>query len=47
MDEKVDKKTDPIPLHRVAVVRPFARFLADIDADAPVEREFIQAGLSY
>ena len=35
----------PIPLHRVAVVRPFARFLEDIGA--PVERGFRQAGLPY
>lgn len=45
MDDKVHNKSDPIPLHRVAVVRPFARFLEDIGA--PVEREFIQAGLPY
>ena len=32
-------------LHRVAVVRPFARFLADIGA--PVERGFRKAGLPW
>jgi AraC-like DNA-binding protein len=36
---------EPIPLHRVAVVRPFAQFLADVGA--PVERGFRQAGLPY
>ena len=34
---------EPIPLHRVAVVRPFTDFLAD--AGAPFERGFRQAGL--
>ena len=34
-----------IPLHRVALVRPFANFLEDIGA--PVERGFRQAGLPY
>lgn len=34
-----------IPLHRMAVVRPFARFLADVGA--PVERGFRRAGLPY
>lgn len=37
--------TEPMPLHRVAVVRPFATFLAD--AGAPVARRFQQAGLPY
>ena len=37
------KNTGSIPLHRVAVLRPFANFLADIGA--PVERGFRQAGL--
>jgi AraC-like DNA-binding protein len=36
---------ESIPLHRVAVVRPFAQLLADIGA--PVERAFQQAGLPY
>ncbi|MGI9321766.1 MAG: hypothetical protein ACR2O5_10160, partial [Thiogranum sp.] len=45
MDDHSHNKSDPIPLHRVAVVRPFARFLEDIGA--PVERDFIQAGLPY
>jgi AraC-like DNA-binding protein len=36
---------ESIPLHRVAVVRPFANFLADIGT--PVERAFRQAGLPY
>ena len=35
--------SESIPMHRVAVVRPFARLLADIGA--PVERGFRQAGL--
>ena len=34
-----------IPLHRVALVLPFARFLADIGA--PVERVFRQVGVPY
>jgi AraC-like DNA-binding protein len=34
---------EPIPLHRVAVVRPFTDFLADVGA--PFERGFRQAGL--
>ena len=37
------KNIDSIPLHRVAVLRPFANFLADVGA--PVERGFRQAGL--
>lgn len=36
---------DSIPLHRVAVVRPFAHFLADIGA--PIERGFQRAGLPF
>ena len=36
---------EAIPLHRVAVVRPFAEFLADVGA--PVERGFKQAGLPF
>ena len=36
---------DSIPLHRVAVVRPFAHFLADLGA--PVERGFQRAGLPF
>jgi AraC-like DNA-binding protein len=35
----------PIPLHRVAIVRPFVSLLEDIGA--PVERAFRQAGLPY
>jgi len=34
-----------IPLHRVAVIRPFAQFLAGVGA--PVERGFQQAGLPF
>jgi len=34
-----------IPLHRIAVVLPFARFLADVGA--PVEQGFRQAGLPF
>lgn len=45
MNDNVHNISNPIPLHRVAVVRPFARFLDDIGA--PVEREFLQAGLPY
>ena len=45
MNDKVHRNSEPIPLHRVAVVRPFAHFLANIGA--PVEREFIHAGLPY
>lgn len=37
------KNTGSIPLHRVAVLRPFANLLAEIGA--PVERGFRQAGL--
>ena len=40
-----NKSTEPIPLHRVAVVRPFVRFLADIGT--PVERGFRQARLPW
>ena len=45
MDHASRNSMESIPVHRVAVVRPFARFLADIGA--PVEREFVQAGLPY
>ena len=38
-------KIGPIPLHRVAVLRPFAQFLADVGG--PVERGFNQAGLPF
>ena len=38
-------KSKSIPMHRVAVVRPFAAFLADIGA--PVEREMRRVGLPY
>jgi AraC-like DNA-binding protein len=34
-----------IPLHRIAIVLPFARFLADVGA--PVEQGFRQAGLPF
>ncbi len=37
--------TQSIPLHRVAVVRPFAQFLTDVGA--PVEREFQRAGMPF
>ena len=37
--------SEAIPSHRVAVVRPFTQFLADIGA--PVERGFRLAGLPY
>lgn len=36
---------EAIPVHRVAVVRPFAQFLANVGA--PVEREFQQAGMPF
>lgn len=39
------KSTESIPVHRVAVVRPFTRFLADVGA--PVERGFRLAGLPW
>lgn len=45
MDDRVLRKSEPIPLHRVAIVRPFARLLADIGT--PVERGFRQVGLPY
>jgi AraC-like DNA-binding protein len=45
MNKEAQDISKPIPLHRVAVVRPFARFLANIGA--PVEREFRRAGLPY
>ncbi|MEA3277474.1 MAG: helix-turn-helix domain-containing protein [Pseudomonadota bacterium] len=38
-------RTESIPVHRVAVLRPFAQFLADVGA--PVEREFQRAGLPF
>jgi len=37
--------TGPIPLHRVAILRPFSQFLADVGA--PVERGFHRAGLPF
>ena len=37
--------TGAIPLHRIAVVRPFAQFLENIGA--PVERGFRQTGMPY
>lgn len=40
-----NNSTKSIPVHRVAIVRPFARFLADVGA--PVERCFQQAGLPW
>jgi len=45
MTRKSHDRMDLIPLHRVAIVRAFAQFLADVDA--PVERGFRQAGLPY
>jgi AraC-like DNA-binding protein len=39
------KSTQSIPVHRVAVLRPFTHFLADIGA--PVERSMRQAGLPW
>lgn len=45
MDNKHNKYNEPIPLHRVAVVRPFTRLLEDIGA--PVERGFQQTGLPW
>jgi AraC-like DNA-binding protein len=36
---------EAIPLHRIAIVLPFARFLADVGA--PVEQGFRQAGLPF
>ncbi len=45
MDVKSNNKSEPIPLHRVAVVRPFAQFLTDVGAS--VERGFRHAGLPY
>lgn len=38
-------RLNPVPVHRVAVVRSFAQFLADVGA--PVEREFRLARLPY
>ena len=40
-----DARALTIPLHRVAVVRPFVQFLESIGA--PAEREFLRAGLPY
>ena len=37
--------SQPIPLHRVAIVRPFVSLMEDIGA--PVERAFRQASLPY
>ena len=45
MRGKSDNRKETIPVHRVAIVRPFARFLADVGA--PVEREFQQAGMPF
>ena len=45
MDDKSNINSAPIPVHRVAVVRPFTWFLTDIGA--PVERHFRQAGLPW
>jgi len=39
------KHTKPIPLHKVALVRPFVKVLTDIGA--PVERGFREAGLPW
>lgn len=43
MDSRHHSSIEPIPVHRVAVVRPFTRLLEDIGA--PVERWFRRAGL--
>jgi len=45
MNDRVHKQSEPIPLHRVAVLRPFVRLLEDIGA--PIERGFRQVGLPY
>jgi len=39
------KRMDSLPLHRVAILRPYAQFLADVGA--PVERGFQRVGLPY
>jgi AraC-like DNA-binding protein len=43
MQRKSGEVTQAVPLHRVAVVRPFTNFLADVGA--PFERGFRHAGL--
>ena len=40
-----NNSTEAIPVHRVAVLRPFVRLLTDVGA--PVERYFRQAGLPW
>jgi len=45
MDHVSNKKMTSIPLHRVAVVRPFTQFLEDIGAS--VERGCRLAGLPF
>ena len=42
---KNDQSVESIPLHRVAVVRPFVQFLEDIGA--PAKRAFLRCGLPY
>ena len=45
MGDDCHNRVKSVPLHRVAVVRPFAQLLESIGA--PVERGFRQAGLPY
>lgn len=45
MDVRSHNRENSIPVHRVAILRPFTLFLNDIGA--PVERRFQQAGLPY
>ena len=45
MSSNTNNKTGSLPLHRVAVVRPFVNFLEGIGT--PVERAFKRADLSY
>jgi AraC-like DNA-binding protein len=43
MDNNKQNSAKPIPLHRVAILRPFVQFLTDVGT--PVEKGFRQAGL--
>ena len=45
MTSNLSNKTDSIPLHRVAVVRPFVQFLETVGA--PVKHALSKAGLPY
>ena len=45
MNQRIHTGDKSIPVHRVAILRPFSLFLRDIGA--PVERRFQQAGLPY